>query len=125
MERMLIVDEGYDLHNSLLLTFGYGEYKITQAMNENQAIKVAETEHPEIIIVNLTGDNESELATCNKLKSIPQLNHSHIILLTSQYQQDETSKHIESVANYCLPKPFCPNNLTTVLTGIRSKKLLS
>jgi len=68
MERMLIVDEGYDLHNSLLLTFGYGEYKITQAMNENQAIKVAETEHPEIIIVNLTGDNESELATCKKTK---------------------------------------------------------
>ncbi|ACT47722.1 response regulator [Methylotenera mobilis] len=122
MEKLLIIDDGYELFNSLQLSFGYDEYKISQAKNEQQAIKLAETEVPKIIIMNLTATGDYGLDKLKKLKETAQLKKSNLILLSTQAQQKEISKEVNDDATYFIPQPFSPNDLTTVLTGIRTKE---
>ena len=122
MEKMLIIDDGYELFNSLQLAFGYDEYKISQAKNEQQAIQLAESDVPKIILMNLPASDDCGVGSLKQLKQTPQLKKSNLILLSSQAQQKEISKEMEGEAIYFIPKPFSPNDLTTVLSGIRTRE---
>lgn len=122
MEKMLIIDDGYELFNSVQLSFGYDEYKISQAKNEQQAIQLTENEVPQIIIMNLPASENCGIETLKQLKQMPQLKKSNLILLSTQAQQKEISKEIEDNTIYFIPKPFSQNDLTTVLSGIRTRE---
>ncbi|TFW71877.1 response regulator [Methylotenera oryzisoli] len=125
MERMLIIDDEYELLNSLQLAFGYDEYKISQAKNEQQAIDMAEAVQPEIIIMNMPGQTNDGIKAFRKLKEIPQLRNSNIIVLSAQSQHDAILKEINDNTTYFIPKPFRQEDLTTALSGIRTKRLQS
>ncbi|MDO9281962.1 MAG: response regulator [Methylotenera sp.] len=121
MKKMLIVDDSSELRSILLLTFSYGSFKILQAENGLQAIALAEHEKPEVIILDIMMPHMDGLEVCRKIKAIPALASSFVIILTSLDSHCDKKEALDAGADCYMTKPFQPAELLTVVSNIHSK----
>ncbi len=125
MKKMLIVDDSSELRSILLLTFSYGSFEIFQAENGLQAIALAEQEKPEIIILDIMMPDMGGLEVCKKLKAIPALSDSFIIILTSLDSHYDKKEGLAAGADYYMTKPFNPAEILAVISNMAQKSIIA
>jgi DNA-binding response OmpR family regulator len=102
---LLIVDDSEDVRNYLsgLLE---GEYKISQAENGEEGIKVASEINPDLIISDVMMPSMDGLEFCNKIKSNWMTSDIPVILLTAKASKESKLEGLEIGADDYLTKPF-------------------
>src|ERR1051325_3740654 len=86
--RILLVDDEEINHEILELSLGQTDFLLASASNVAEALKIVETEPPDILITDAMMPGESGFSLIEKIRSRPQTARMPIILWTILEQPD-------------------------------------
>lgn len=102
---MLIVDDNFDMLSLLRSVFS-SEYKLIEAVNGEDALELARTKQPDIIVSDVMMPKMDGLTLCAKLRANYETCHIPIILLTAHVSEQSNLKGMLSGADDYIAKPF-------------------
>ena len=110
MKKILIVDDQLEVRELVQVTLEIGDYQILTAGNGQEAIDVAQREHPDIILLDIMmpGSDVDGLEACRRLKSDSDTNDITIVMLSAKGQDDDIEIGKEAGADDYFTKPFSP-----------------
>lgn len=109
--KILIVDDDPNVVRLINLSLGNKKYKIYEAFNGFQALEIAKNNTPDVVILDLMMTGMSGYETCKKLREMPKLKKTKIIILSAKNQIDDKIKGLEEGADDYMIKPFDPLEL--------------
>ena len=112
MKKILIVDDQLELRELVEVTLRLENYDISQATSGEEAIIIAKSEKPDLIIMDvmMPGGMDGLQAT-RAIKNDPETNNCKIIMLTAKGQAEDKKKGVEAGADDYFVKPFSPLEL--------------
>jgi DNA-binding response OmpR family regulator len=113
---ILIVDDERNLRKLLQATLGYKGYKLYEASNGFEAIRLAVEHKPDVILLDIMMPGGIDgIEVCKRIKSTPMLSNAYIILLTALGQKRDRKVGLEAHADVYMAKPFSPIQLISVI----------
>ena len=101
---------------------------VRQAVPETSAVRYAEPacdplyaaqrELPDLIIVDASDSNNDGLNLCRRLRSIPSLAHTPILVLANGWSSQEVAQLLDAGADDCLRKPFAARELAARIRAL-------
>jgi two-component system cell cycle response regulator DivK len=106
-KRTIMVVEDYD-DTRLLLKYGLEQlgYSVLEASNGQEAVDIADREHPDLILMDLDLPILDGIAATQHIRQQPDLEHVPIVAVTA-YPMSYT--HVKAFAKGCneyMPKPI-------------------
>jgi len=112
MKKILIVDDQLEVRELVEVTLRTGDYQIFKAENGDQAVEVARTEKPDLILMDIMMPGGMDgLDATRIIKEDPETKDCVIIMLTAKGQQIDRRKGIDAGASEYFSKPFSPLEL--------------
>ena len=121
-KKILVVDDEPHIVTLIKLSIRPNKYTIIEANNGRDAISIAETEHPDLVLLDLMMPEMDGFEVCKVLKSNPKTKNSSIIMLSAKSEKDNKFKGIDLGADDYLTKPFDPAELEDRVDTILSDK---
>ena len=119
-KRVLIVDDE-DLTRILLSQVleraNIGPVEVLMAEDGEEAVELAESPRPELILLDLLLPKMNGYDVCRQLRAIPDYD-PHIIILTARGHNTDREQAKESGANNFMTKPFNPSGLLAQLHAL-------
>ena len=121
MKKILIVDDQPAVRELITVAFEIEPYQLLTAENGDQALSMAQTELPDLMLldIQMPGGSLDGLQVCQRLKNDPLTKHIHIIILTAKGQVWDQQAGQEVGADDYLIKPVSllhlMNKVKTVL----------
>lgn len=84
---------------------------VLHAVDTAELIKTAESERPDIVLLNLADDGRDGVTACTLLRSCPAIRETPIIILAPAGHPEQVVAAIENGANDYLIRPFSPAQL--------------
>jgi DNA-binding response OmpR family regulator len=108
MKTLLLADDEAYLRLLVHTTLANPAYRILEATDGTQALTLARTEHPDLLVLDWMMPGLSGLAVAQMLRRDPATAHIPIIMLTAKGQAiDQALGHAIGVQAYLI-KPFSP-----------------
>lgn len=104
LTKVLIVDDMEGVRRGLVYALE-DDYSICQAANGLEAISVAQTEQPDIIVMDLDMPVMDGVEATRQIKSHPQLSRIKVLAVSGQHNS-EKSRLIQDNADAFIEKPF-------------------
>ena len=127
-EKILIVEDEPDIVTMLEYNLKKEGFRVTSASDGQEALRRAEREHPDIIILDLMLPEIDGLEVCKTLKQSSNTADIPIIMLTAKAQETDKIVGLELGADDYITKPFSIRELTArvkaVLRRARDKEKL-
>ena len=117
MARILIVDDSRILRKILNTTLSEAGYEIVgEAGNGEEAIKLVESEHPDLVTLDITMPVMDGLAALKEIKA----NHPEVkvVMVSAAGQKNKVMDALKSGASDFLQKPFEPADVTRVISKL-------
>jgi two-component system, OmpR family, phosphate regulon response regulator PhoB len=110
MKKILIVDDQLEVRELVQVTLEIGDYQILAAENGQQALEVAQAEHPDIILLDIMmpGSNVDGLEVCRRIKNDPDMSRTTIVMLSAKGQESDIAAGRQAGADDYFTKPFSP-----------------
>ena len=110
MKKILIVDDQIEVRELVQVTLEIGDYQILSAENGQQAIDIAQAEHPDIILMDIMmpGSEVDGLEACRRLKADTATNDITIVMLSAKGQESDVDAGRIAGADDYFTKPFSP-----------------
>lgn len=110
MKKILIVDDQAEVRELVQVTLEIGDYKIFTAENGQEALEIAQAEHPDIILLDIMmpGSDVDGLEACRRLKSDPATSDITIVMLSAKGQESDIDAGNNAGADDYFTKPFSP-----------------
>ena len=110
MKKILIVDDQIEVRELVQVTLEIGDYQILSAENGQQAVSIAQAEHPDIILMDIMmpGSEVDGLEACRTLKSDPATSDITIVMLSAKGQDSDIDAGRSAGADDYFTKPFSP-----------------
>jgi two-component system phosphate regulon response regulator PhoB len=110
MKKILIVDDQIEVRELVQVTLEIGDYQILSAENGQQAIDIAQAEHPDIILMDIMmpGSEVDGLEACRRLKADTATNDITIVMLSAKGQESDIDVGRAAGADDYFTKPFSP-----------------
>lgn len=110
MKKILIVDDQPQVRELVAVTLQTGNYQLLLAENGQQALQLAHTELPHLILLDvmLYGSELDGLEVCRRLKKDPTTQAIPIVLLTASGQKSNIEAGMAAGADDYITKPFSP-----------------
>jgi two-component system alkaline phosphatase synthesis response regulator PhoP len=118
MEKILIVDDEKDIIKMLDYNLKKEGYKVMSASNGEDAIKLAEVQHPDLIVLDLMLPGIDGLDVCRILKKESKTQDIPIIMLTAKTQETDKVVGLELGADDYVTKPFSPRELVARIKAV-------
>jgi len=115
-KRILIVEDNpqnMSLMEMLLSTKGY---TLLKAIDGEEAMDVATTKRPDLILMDIQLPKMSGLEVTRKLRQLPAFNHIPIIAITAYAMKGDKEKFIKAGCDAYLPKPIDIHELPRVIS---------
>lgn len=112
IRKVLIVDDDPDIRKigRLSLT-GLARWDVCLASSGKEAIQVATTERPDVILLDVSMSEMDGLATLSKLREHPVTKATAVIMTAARFEQKEYDMVVQNGAVGMLSKPFNPMTL--------------
>ncbi|MCF6157832.1 MAG: response regulator transcription factor [wastewater metagenome] len=117
-EKILVVDDEKDLVKLIRYHLEKDGYKIIAAYNGEDALFLTRRERPELIILDLMLPGMDGLEVCKRLKSIPELAHIAIVMLTAKGDENDITIGLKLGADDYVTKPFSPKELVARIEAV-------
>ncbi len=123
LKKVLVVEDEVEIHDLLKELF-IDKYQIIGARNGVEALKVMETETPDLIITDVMMPEMDGIEFCRKIKTNIETCHIPVIMLTAKDSVIHKIEGIESGANSYIPKPFYPEYLEVRINKLLEERAL-
>ncbi len=110
-KKVLVVDDEEDILELVDFNLSQNGFHVIRATNGEEAIRVAETTSPNLIILDLMLPGIDGLEVCRLLKRNDKTEHIPIIMLTVKGDEADIVTGLELGADDYITKPFSPKIL--------------
>ena len=111
MAKILIIDDEVDLARLLKMNLQLHGYEVIVAHNGRNGIKMATTEHPDLIILDISLPDMDGLQICEAFKHAPLTRNIPVLMCTVKRMVGEVNKAFSLGANGYIIKPFKIENV--------------
>jgi DNA-binding response OmpR family regulator len=108
MPKLLIVDDEDGVRALVRMTLNGDTYQILEASAGQQALELAHSEHPDLILLDVMLPDMSGVDICRALKTDADMRSTTIIMLTAKAQQVDLGDAEKAGADGYFTKPFSP-----------------
>ncbi len=104
---VLVVDDHEDTRELLRYVFETHGYQVIEATDGNEAVSVAESARPDVIVMDGTLKYVDGLEATRRIRNIPDVGQVPIVFLSGHAQATARAEALASGANDYLVKPVC------------------
>ena len=116
--RVLIVDDEPNIVTSLEFLMRGDDYEVRVARNGEEALQLAESFRPDIVVLDVMMPRRSGFEVCQKIRENPVLGDVKIVMLTAKGRDVEKEKGLDLGANAYITKPFSTKELMNTVRGL-------
>lgn len=109
--KILLVDDEPDIIEFLSYNLRKEQFTVLTAGNGEEAINIAQSELPELIILDVMMPEMDGIETCEEIKRIPELKNSIVAFLTARGEDYSQVAGFEAGADDYITKPIKPKVL--------------
>lgn len=110
-DKILVVDDDLDTLRLVGLMLERQGYSIVAASNGQQALNLAKTEKPSLILLDLMMPDIDGVEVARRLRADPETRNIFIIMFTAKVQMEDRLDGFEAGADAYLTKPIQPREL--------------
>ncbi|NTV95095.1 MAG: response regulator [Thiobacillus sp.] len=122
-KRILLVDDQEDIRLLLQLTLAPLGCDLHTATNGQEAIEMAKTLAPDIIILDVMMPGGIDgYEVCETLRAESTTAHAYVILLSARGQQRDIDRGHRAGADHYMLKPFSPIELSDLILRTDSRR---
>ena len=126
MDRILITDDEPDLLDLAKRNLESAGYTVLVASNGKEAIEKADTELPDLILLDVVMPGMSGFEACKALKEQPKTKSIPVVMFTALGRDVDRMMGLDAGADGFITKPIAKNNLITevekILEGVRPER---
>jgi len=111
LTTILVVDDEEPIQELLRFNLEKEGYVVCGATDGQEALKHVDSDHPDLIVLDLMLPGMDGLEVCRRLRSNPKFQHIPIIMLTAKGEEIDTVLGLELGADDYMTKPFSPREL--------------
>ena len=104
--RVLLVDDAPDTRLLMSLYLRRSGVEILTARNGEEALQVAASMRPELVVLDLTTSGMSCYEVCKRIKTDPHLSHTPVVFLIAPDEREERMKGLQVGADDFFSKPI-------------------
>lgn len=120
--KILIVDDNPDNVRLVRDILSMRQYDLLAAANGQQALALAHTETPDLVLLDVNMPGMDGFEVCRQLKTDAKTAHIPVIMLTAMADVESRVTGLDAGADDYLPRPFSPKELLArVQRSLRSK----
>jgi len=116
--RVLVVDDSVDSVALVGLMLERKGFEIIAAVSGEQALVKAETEHPDVVILDVMMPDMDGFEVCSRLRANPATAELPVLILTAKTSVKDKVAGFEAGADDYVVKPIHPDELASRLTAI-------
>ena len=121
MAKILIAEDERDIRDLVAFTLRFAGHQIVAATNGEEAIQLASTERPDLILMDVRMPRMTGYDACRAMKANPRLQPIPVVFLSAKGQENEIQTGLDAGAEEYLLKPFAPDQLTDRVKAILAK----
>lgn len=110
-QKLLVVEDDDDIRELIAFNLEMSNLEVFKAKNGEEAIEIAESEYPDIIILDVMLPGIDGFEVCRYLKKNAATRDVPIIMLTARSEDSDVVKGLEIGADDYITKPFSPRIL--------------
>jgi len=118
MSKILVVDDSPTTLRLVTKTLATTGHQIITAGDGEEAVQKAETEHPDLMVLDVVMPHKNGYQVCRQLKTNATTRTIKIILLTSKDQQADRFWGMKQGADAYITKPFEEAELLATVTKL-------
>lgn len=122
MRKILIVDDEPNIVMSLEFIFKKENFKVFIARDGAEAIEIAETYLPDIILLDIMMPKVDGYQVLKHLKEVESLNKIKVIILSAKNKIADIELGLQIGADKYIPKPFSTKQLVKEVNTLLNKK---
>jgi CheY-like chemotaxis protein len=117
VKTILIVDDQAEVRELVEVTLSIGDYRIMQASSGDEALAIADVEHPDLVMLDVMMPNSSMdgFEVCRRIKSDPATRKTIVVMVTARGQEQDFEMGKKVGADGYFTKPFSPLQLMNVV----------
>jgi two-component system phosphate regulon response regulator PhoB len=117
-KKLLLVEDDKALAELLIWHFEREEYEVHRTGDGEEALMLAEEEHPDLIILDWMIEGISGLEVCRRLRRRETSANVPIIMLTARGEESDRIRGLEVGADDYITKPFSPRELLARVSAV-------
>jgi CheY-like chemotaxis protein len=118
LKKVLIVDDNKDIRHLLGHILEEAGYQVFYANDGPQALAQAQTQQPDLILMDLSLPELDGWEVLKRLRNQPMFSHIPIIALTAFVNVKTHTKALAAGFSYYLPKPFQISEMLKVIAEL-------
>lgn len=112
MTKILVAEDEADIRELVAFSLeNIGGFQVVKARNGAEAVQVARTEIPDLILMDVRMPRMTGVEACAKLKTIPETKDIPVVFLSAMGQEQEIQQGMDVGATEYVLKPFAPDVL--------------
>ena len=117
-KNLLLVEDDKALAELLIWHFEREEYLVRRTGDGEEALLLAEEEHPDVIILDWMIEGISGLEVCRRLRRKERTANVPIIMLTARGEESDRIRGLDTGADDYVTKPFSPRELMSRVAAV-------
>jgi len=118
MPKILLADDHPDIVRLLQIALRNEGHTILTAYDGAEALRTAEEERPDLIILDVMMPELDGFRVLNRIKSDPELSNTTVVMLTCRDQPEDVSLGLDIGADFYLAKPFKPTDVVSLVRRV-------
>ena len=118
MQKVLIADDEQNIRNILDFSLSSEGFDVIAASSGEEAYSLAQTEAPDLIILDVMMPGQGGMETCRRLKCESQTARIPVIMLTARSSREDRDSGRSAGADGYITKPFSPQKLIDTVQSI-------
>ena len=110
-KKVLVAEDVADIRDLICHSLRYAGYAVVEAKDGHEAIEKAETEQPDLILLDVRMPNMDGYEACAVLKGQATTRDIPVIFLSARGQESEIKRGLALEAEEYILKPFAPDEL--------------
>ena len=109
--RILVADDDPGMAHFIEMVLSKDKYEILAAQNGQEAIEVAQREHPDLILLDVMMPKLNGYEVAQRLRAMPEFQNVPIIIFTAKESEEDIVRSFELGVNDYISKPTPPSLL--------------
>ncbi len=119
--RVLLVEDTEDNRQMMRKLLELSGYQVLEAVNGEEAVKVASEMHPELILMDLSLPVTDGLAATRRIRHLPELTSVPIVAVSAHDTADFHNEALNAGCNAYITKPIDYVELEEIIHGLLGK----
>jgi len=115
LQKILLVEDDAMMRALLAATLAPETYELLEAEDTHSAMELLQSEHPSLVILDVTLPDGDGLGVCRSIKQDSELHDTSVILLTAAAQESDRERGLAAGADRYITKPFSPLQLLVTI----------